>query len=277
MPLIELAGGARVTPRRSDMAALLQIVAACAEVLLLAMAVLFALRRMTGGAVDPLAPLVLPLVGLVLVGVASLLRTAWIVVPAPRGESALAAVGLVAPLPALLLFAAALSMPGAAVWSIILLWLVVLGHETAWGVLWLRGRGMRARGFRRADSPRGHGNSPGGAAAADVDSPAVSQEEPLPSGVSQRIERSSAADGTQHIVGALRADFAARERTQSLHVAFCPPLLETPSLDCQQSDGPPARVTISEVQSYGARIDVRLSRASDDPTSIAVRFFARGR
>jgi hypothetical protein len=72
----------------------------------------------------------------------------------------------------------------------------------------------------------------------------------------------------------LRADVSVGERTSSLHVAFCPPLAAAPTLQCEQIDGPAATITIGEVQSYGARIDVRLLRTASQPATIAVEFYA---
>lgn len=273
--------GARAAPRRSDLLALARIVAVSAALLLLGMAGLFAARRLSGGLTTPLSGLSMLLFALVLVGLASVLRAPWLVSRNGRGQfggalRVAAMLGLSTPSLALLLFALALSMPDSAAWSVVMLWLIVAAHELAWAGYWWRGRS------RGASPPPGirfrrHGaasNEPSEAPLADQAAVGVVAEQ-LPGDVTQQIVRSTDADGVQNIHGTLRAQFAAAERTQSLHIAFCPPLPETPAMQCEQVDGPPARLTIAEVQSYGARIDVRLARTADEPTSIVLEFHAR--
>jgi hypothetical protein len=272
--------GAQRAPRRSELVRLARIVAGSADVLLLGMAALFFLRRLTGGLLTPLSGLPLLLVGVVLVGLTSLLRVPWLSqglhVPGGRAPRVARALGLSASLPALVLFALALSSPEAATWSVISLWLIVAAHELGWAAVWRWRDGHRLwprSGLQRTrpGAARSGGPAPSPVAPTSV----ATTVEQLPTDVTQQIVRSTDAEGVENIHGTLRAQFAAAERTQSLHLAFCPPLEETPTMQCEQVDGPPARLTIAEVQSYGARIDIRLARVADEPTSVTLEFQAR--
>ncbi len=98
----------------------------------------------------------------------------------------------------------------------------------------------------------------------------------LPSeGVVQQLTRSRAANGTEEISGWLRTSFVAGQRTASIHVAFCPPLGATPELSVEQIDGPEARIKTAQVLPYGARLDLKLAAASEEPASVLLQFVAR--
>jgi hypothetical protein len=273
--------GAQRAPRRSELVRLARIVAGSADVLLLGMAALFFLRRLTGGLLTPLSGLALLLVGVLLVSLASVLRAPWLAsrglhVSGGRAPRVARALGLSAPFPALVLFALALSSPNAATWSVVLLWLIVAAHELGWAALWRRGQVHELWPRPGRQRTRSGAARNGGAESAPAAQTSVgATDEQLPAAVTQQIVRSTDAEGVDDIHGTLRAQFAAAERTQSLHVAFCPPLSETPTMQCEQVDGPPARLTIAEVQSYGARIDMRLARVAAEPTSVTLEFQAR--
>jgi hypothetical protein len=96
-----------------------------------------------------------------------------------------------------------------------------------------------------------------------------------PEGVVQQLTRSRAADGSEEIAGWLRAAFASGQRTTSVHVAFCPPLASAPELSVEQIDGPEARVKAAQVLAYGARLDLKLATAYDEPAEVLLQFSAR--
>ena len=101
------------------------------------------------------------------------------------------------------------------------------------------------------------------------------RQEVPPEGVVQQLTRSRAADGTEEISGWLRTSFAAGQRTASVHVAFCPPLAAVPELAVEQIDGPEARIKTAQVLPYGARVDLKLAAASEEPASVLLQFSAR--
>ena len=89
------------------------------------------------------------------------------------------------------------------------------------------------------------------------------------------MTRIKAADGTEELSGWLRMPFAAGQRTGSVHVAFCPPLPAAPELSVEQIDGPEARVKTAQLLPYGARLDLKLVAASEEPASVLLQFSAR--
>ena len=82
-------------------------------------------------------------------------------------------------------------------------------------------------------------------------------------------------EGAEVIHGRLRAGFAAGQRVHHLHVAFCPPLASPPEFAVEQLDGPDAALTAGQIETYGARIDVRLARPAETGETIVVEFYAR--
>jgi hypothetical protein len=58
-----------------------------------------------------------------------------------------------------------------------------------------------------------------------------------------------------------------------LHVAFCLPA--TPEFAFEQIDGPEANLTLGQIETYGARIDLRLAAPAEESDNIVVEFYAR--
>ena len=179
-----------------------------------------------------------------------------------------------APSVAVVLIAAALSLPGASRLGLAGLWLVVVIAEVD---IWRRTVGLRSGAslFPKAVFPK---------AAPSVlppDEPLSSlgdevlQQEVLQQDVLQQLTRSRDAGGCEVLHGAVRAEFAAGQRTENLHVAFCPPFARVPLLEVEQADGPDARIKLSQVLAYGVRIELRLARASSKPTSVVIELSAR--
>ena len=73
-------------------------------------------------------------------------------------------------------------------------------------------------------------------AAVPADGGAVPGEE-----VCQQLTLNRAPDGSLLLTGWLRAAFAPGQRTEHIHVAFCPPFPHSPRLQVQQRGGPAAR------------------------------------
>lgn len=101
-------------------------------------------------------------------------------------------------------------------------------------------------------------------------SPATGTELGAHAVVTQRMARSRSGEG-EAIYGTLLAEFAAGERTVTLHVAFCPPFEQLPHVDAEAVDG---EVRVVQVLHQGARLEVR--RWSDDlaPAPVPVEFAA---
>ena len=93
-------------------------------------------------------------------------------------------------------------------------------------------------------------------------------------GLQQQIFRYRTAAGHETISGILRVDLARGERSGNLHVAFCPPLAKLPQFHCEQAAGPPARLKLAQLETYGARIEFRLNEPLEAEAVLAVEFTA---
>ncbi len=212
---------------------------------------------------------------------------------------------------ALAALGAAVSLPGSSLVALLLMWALLVGQESAWWVSAARrSRGGQAiaqlanrwKSARRHRARRGSGRV--GRAAANARHEPLSDARPAPlvaprasddlvspmslqtqeqsagdslaPGVSQQVMRAVEENG-EALYGLLRADFAPRQRTQSLHVAFCPPLAAAPTIECRQVEGPEAAIKAAQVQPFGARFDLRLASIPREATSVVVQFEARCR
>lgn len=99
-------------------------------------------------------------------------------------------------------------------------------------------------------------------------------EEPTEPILQQLTRIRNTTTGDEALFGTLCAEFAAGERVAVLHVAFCPPLARTPEVHAEQAEGPSATVRTTQILPHGARLEVRLSRESDKPSSVNVDFAA---
>jgi hypothetical protein len=93
--------------------------------------------------------------------------------------------------------------------------------------------------------------------------------------LTQQMTRSLQEDGSELIFAATQADFEAGQRTQTVHLAFCPPLQHPPSMECNQLDGPTCRIKVAESQIYGARFEIRLQDRCPQPVQVRFQVEAR--
>ena len=98
---------------------------------------------------------------------------------------------------------------------------------------------------------------------------AVAGEE-LPEAVFQQSSRARNAEGGEVLEFYCRSFFPPDERSQTVHLAFCPPLDSIPHLTVDHVAGSPASFKIAEVQSYGARIEVRLAGTRDHRQEVVI-------
>lgn len=120
------------------------------------------------------------------------------------------------------------------------------------------------------------------AVSADVDADAESAEldEELetawqPPGVTQQWTRGVEPAGGEYVEGLLYVDFVAGQRTETLHVAFCPPLANLPKIQLQPVDGPAVMASVGQVELFGARFEVRLAQGWDEPQRVVLQFRAQ--
>lgn len=107
-------------------------------------------------------------------------------------------------------------------------------------------------------------------AIADWATEPVRSESDGPLEIIQHVTRWRQDNQGELLRAVLRADLEPNERSGSLHIAFCPPLPGIPELELEQLEGPAAVCKVAEVQTYGARIDIRLLAPSTGPLSVWV-------
>lgn len=241
--------------RRDLLTALLASgLAAFALVVLLLLA-----RRMAGALVQPLGGF--SLVGIV--GLGLLLtagwRLGWQARGKPIGSWALAAPVL--PGIALFLLLCVLSLPGTTNWALMLTWLAFFSAEAAWW--WTAYSSQRPTAAPRSVPSES-------AVGQRTARPMIASDQgSLPENVFQQITRSREAD-QERVAVMLRIPFAAGQRMEVAHVAFCPPLSGIPELAAEATDGPSATVTITKPKSFGARLEVRLEEAAEEACTVVV-------
>ncbi len=97
----------------------------------------------------------------------------------------------------------------------------------------------------------------------------------LPPQVSRQLTRCKDEDGADTLCGMLREAFAAGERTRDIHLVFCPAFTSIPSVSVDQVDGPETRIKVAEVQSYGARLEARLTAPPSHPSDVVIEVYVR--
>jgi hypothetical protein len=99
----------------------------------------------------------------------------------------------------------------------------------------------------------------------------------LPRNVSQQLTRASDEQGVDVLFGVLRGTFAPDQRAIRLHVSFCPPFETMPDISIEQTDGPEVRITVGQIQTFGARIEARLTSVFQESQDVLLEIFARER
>ena len=229
-------------PLRDSAASLLRKGAAVWIGLLLAVALLLAWRRLAGALGHPLGSPTLILVGVVAAGVAAAARAAS---PGRLAQWLIS--------PALILLGLSLSS-GSRPAGLLAFWTLVAAEEL-WGWLWLR---------RRRNHPRSQPSRV-----------ACPRDALPPDNLLQQFTLSREADGRQRLDGWVRVCLAVGQRTDAVHVAFCPPFPRTPELSLEQVAGPAARIQTAQLMPYGARLELKLAAAAAAPSSVLLRLTAR--
>ena len=205
-------------PLRDSAASLLRKGATVWIGLLLAIALLLAWRRLAGALGHPLGSPTLILVGVVAAGVAAAARAAS---PGRLAQWLIS--------PALILLGLSLSS-GSRPAGLLAFWMLVAAEEL-WGWLWLR---------RRRNHPRSQPSRV-----------ACPRDALPPDNLLQQFTLSREADGRQRLDGWVRVCLAVGQRTDAVHVAFCPPFPRTPELSWEQVAGPAARIQTAQLVPYG--------------------------
>ncbi len=247
-------------------------------------AVLVAWRRCAGALEKPLDPQMLLLVGALVAAAAAAVRIIRFRIAPPDVPWRLPAAIVLLPTPAVLLLAAAVSLPQTSTGGLVAFWALLVGAESwAWRAAWRRrvrngpnapaGRPSGAGSSPEPVDHRSPTESPPPGRRPQIDSPSTIPADD----VLQQLTRSLAADGSEQLAGWLRAEFASGQRTASVHVAFCPPFSQTPQVTVEQLDGPSARIKTAQLLPHGARLDLKLAAAAEEPGSVVLQFRAASR
>lgn len=282
------------TPDRSPIAhrvpalvSLMHAVLVSATLVLLGVAVWLCARRLAGAVEQPLGLPALVAVGVLAAALMSAVRCGWRhMSDEPLGRWSPAILWWYLPALAAVLLAVSVSVPGASLSGVILLWSLLLLHEVFWGQAVWRARAASSAAAEPAAAP------PVSVAAADDNElPATSrapiplpsrlqetgddQELSLPGDVCQQITRSQSPAHGDSVAGVLRASFQPGERSRNLHVAFCPPMAGRPLVEVVQLSGPRTRVKAADVQPFGVRFDLRLATVSAAAEDVLIHFEAQ--
>lgn len=90
----------------------------------------------------------------------------------------------------------------------------------------------------------------------------------------QELIRTRSADGVEIIRGTVAAEFAPGDRMAIVHIAFCPPFERIPRVEAEVAAGPACDVKIAQILHQGARLEVRLARASTTARRATIEFVA---
>jgi hypothetical protein len=234
--------------------------------LLSAAAAVVAARAMAGALQSPLEPIALLTVGVLTATAGVAVRLGWLLPLAANRINRLdITVMLVATLAVTALCGGVCSPHDTPLSTALLLRVLIVVEEgCAW--LWFLGK------WERNASRSATGSSRSAASATKTPDPSIAAPA---AEVTQQLTRTETADGVEELSGWLRLPFAVGQRTGSVHVAFCPPLRVTPELQVQQIDGPEARIKTAQLLPFGARFDLKLAAATEEPTTVLLQFAAR--
>ncbi|MFN0019127.1 MAG: hypothetical protein ACKVP0_12760 [Pirellulaceae bacterium] len=213
-------------------------------------------RRIAGALVQPLS-------GLSLMGVAGLglmLKTGWRLAWRARGnrQSSLDLIAPVLPGIGMFVLLSVLSLPATPNWALMLTWLAFFTSEAVWWWTSYAAHNRPIAGRSQVVTARR-------TELVEVDS----LRGTLLGEIFQQITR--CRDGeVERVMVLLRTPFAVGQRVAVTHVAFCPPLDDIPDLAAEVTDGPDATVTLTNIQSFGLRLEVRLEEPADEACAIVV-------
>jgi len=68
-----------------------------------------------------------------------------------------------------------------------------------------------------------------------------------------------------------RVLFEPRQRNQTIHFSFVPSLIAIPEITTQIIEGPPATIRLDEIQTFGARLELKLSQKYEEPVELIIQ------
>jgi len=226
---------------------------------LLASALLFASRRLSGALEVPL-PTTTLLIAAIVASLAALttVRAADVTQVAGWCIASAAAASVV-------LLGAALSVPGTSTMALSILWLLTLSIVglIAKDIL-VRGRGNQMRSAIRIDRRVNETSIEGTSA------PGTHVEPPDNRDVWQWLSRIRTKDGEDRLEGWVRVECPAGQRGEVVHLAFCPPFQRIPKFEAHCQSGPTARIKVSQLMPHAARVELKLDTTPREQTNLVI-------
>jgi hypothetical protein len=251
--------GAIPTPPARQLAA---AVAQSILSLLLGLSLVMLARRLGGAFVQPLSGVAIVVVAIALATVAAAVRMMLLspvsaarsaANPEPRTNPILFALpGLAA-----ILLLMALTLRGTPAAAIALASFLLI---TAEGASWLVAYRPEILQRRR---PRSNANQ------VVTESTDAEHEVEFPAGLVQQLTRVR-ENGRESVHATLLAEIPANDRHAALHIAFCPPLDAVPDLTAHALNADDADVRVTQAETFGARIEVRLPRTQAEKRAVLV-------
>jgi hypothetical protein len=97
----------------------------------------------------------------------------------------------------------------------------------------------------------------------------AADEPETPAGLLQRVTRIREAD-RESIHALIQAEIPAGDRLVVIHMAFCPPLTARPELTAHALDSDEAEIRMTQAETFGARIEVRLPRDERESRGVLI-------
>lgn len=235
-----------------------------ATVLLATTAVLLLIRRMSGALQKSLDPPALIITGLMLATVLYGLRSVWRRLPQPVTHTWFGRIVSSIPTVSWIVLLATLTYPTVFSPDSIFCWSLLLTADVFARVGLHEHRTL----WRKTPSTLAEADEPT-MGKLDLANPCDEQQ------VIQQLTRIRQADGSDLLYGHLRAVWQPGEKSQAVHVAFCPPFSGTPQLDVGQVDGPQVQIKVAQLLPYGVRLEVRLAHVTQTPTSALLEMTAQ--
>lgn len=236
--------------------------------LVLLLCAIVVIRGLSGEFAAPVSAIFLVQVAVSAELLASVFRVAWRRLHPDAKRQRTLLVRLAVPSLCVVCVAVSLSMADANGWAVGSLWLIVVSGELAWWYPELRAKRHRESDRVTTVVAKRDGSVP----AIEPDERSGEDEEDIADNVIQQITRSRSSDGVEVISGILRAEFAAGEQTQNLHVAFCPPLAYEPAVVTHQLGGSPLTIKVGQAEIFGTRIELRRAVTASTPESATICF-----
>ena len=148
-----------------------------------------------------------------------------------------------------------LAIRGTPAWAFILTWLLLISAESTPWLLHYRPGLINSRWLptlRPTVAPR-----------IEIEHPEV------PSCLVQQLTRT--LEGNRESIHALaKAEIVSNDRLGVVHLSFCPPLAAPPDLSAHALDDEEAEIRITQAETFGVRLEVRLPAAKETPRTVMV-------